>query len=99
MLPLSHKIYPLDSEKLVALKAETRKLLTSKRIRPSDSPYGAPILFAKKKDSGLLMCVNYCVLNKKTIIDSYLLPCIYEMLYHLKRAKNFLSLDLRDKYH
>ena len=81
------------------MKQEIDKLLSSNRIRPSDSPYGAPILLAKKKDGGLRICIDYRALNKNTITDSYPLPQIDEMLTRLKRARYFSRLDLRDSYH
>ena len=74
-------------------------LLESNRISPSNSPYGAPILFAKKKDGRLRMCTNYRALNKQTIVDSYPLPRIDELLARLRGARYFSKLDLRDGYH
>ena len=68
------------------------------KIQVSDSPYGAPILFAKKKDGRLRLCVDYCALNKNTISDSYPLPRIEELLSQLKGAQYFSRLDLRDGY-
>ena len=73
-------------------------MLSKNQIRPSDSPYGAPILFAKKKDGRLRLCVNYRALNKNTIVDSYPLPRIDELLSRLQGAKYFSRLDLRDGY-
>ena len=58
-------MYPLDALELEALKEQLTELLDSGRIRHSSSPYGAPILFAKKKDSTKLrMCIDYRALNK-----------------------------------
>ena len=73
-------------------------MLSKNQIRPSDSPYGAPILFAKKKDGRLRLCVDYRALNKNTIVDSYPLPRIDELLSRLQGAKYFSRLDLRDGY-
>jgi hypothetical protein len=73
--------------------------LDTKRILPSASPYGAPILFAKKKDGKLRMCIDYRALNKNTVADSYPLPRIDELLARLRGAKVFSKLDLRDGYH
>ena len=58
-------------------------MLSKNEIRPSNSPYGAPILFAKKKDGRLRLCEDYRALNKNTIVDSYPLPCIDELLSRL----------------
>ena len=68
------------------------------KIRVSDSPYGAPILFAKKKDGRLRLCVDYCALNKNTISDSHPLLSIVELFSWLKGAQYFSRLDLRDGY-
>ena len=73
--------------------------MASNNIQPSDSPYGAPILLAKKKDGGLHICIDYHKLNKNTFTDSYHLPQIDEMLTRLKGARYFSRLDLRDSYH
>ena len=57
--PPRKKLYPLDAAKLAALKEQIEQFLASRRIAPSSSPYGVPILFAKKKDGGLRMCIDY----------------------------------------
>ena len=54
------KLYPLDVAELAALKEQIEQFLASGCIAPSSSPYGALILFAKKKDGGLRMCIDYC---------------------------------------
>ena len=84
---------------LAALKEQLDNLLASGRIVHSASPFGAPILFAKKKDGGLRMCIDYRALNRNTILDRYPLPRIDELLGRLKGAKVFSKLDLRDGYH
>ena len=53
------KLYLLDAAELAALKEQIKQFLASGCIAPSSSPYGAPILFAKKKDGGLRMCIDY----------------------------------------
>ena len=58
--PPRKKLYPLDAAELAALKEQIEQFLASGRIAPLSSPYGAPILFAKKKDGGLRMCIDYC---------------------------------------
>ena len=98
MPPPRHKIYPLDQTELAELKKQIVELLKENKIRVSDSPYGAPILFAKKKDGRLRLCVDYHALNKNTISDSYPLPRIEELLSRLKGAQYFSRLDLRDGY-
>jgi hypothetical protein len=66
---------------------------------PSNSPYGAPILFAKKKGGALRMCIDYRLLNSQSIIDSFPLPRIDELLQRLDGACVFSKIDLRDGYH
>ena len=84
---------------LASLKEQLDLFLATDRIVPSSSPYGAPILFAKKKDGKLRMCIDYRALNKNTVLDSYPLPRIDELLARLGGAKVFSKLDLRDGYH
>ena len=94
--PPHRKTYPSHQEELAELKKQIVDMLSKNQIRPSDSPYGAPILFSKKKDGRLRLCVDYRALNKNTIADSYPLPCIDELLSRLQGAKYFSRLDLRD---
>ena len=57
--PPRKKLYPLDAAELAALEEQIEQFLVSGRIAPSSSPYGVLILFAKKKDGGLRMCIDY----------------------------------------
>ena len=68
-------------------------------IRESDSLVGAPILFVKKKDGSLRLCVDYRVLNAVTKMDRYPLPLIGEALDRLSTAKYYTKLDIKDAYH
>ena len=68
-------------------------------IRPSSSPYGAPILFAKKKDGGLRMCVDYRSLNKNTRVDRYPIPRIDALLDKLAGSRCFSTMDLQSGFH
>ena len=63
MQPPKRRLYPLDNTELVELKNQIREFLETNRIEPSNGPYGAPILFAKKKDGRLRMCIDYQLLN------------------------------------
>ena len=67
-------------------------------IRPSDSPYGAPVLFVPKHDGGLQFCIDYRWLNKKTIKNRYPLPLPGEMFDRLGGAKVFSKIDLKSGY-
>ena len=62
--PPRRKIYPLDQKELAELKSTLQSWLNSNRIVPSNSPYGAPVLFAQKKNGKLRLCVDYRALNK-----------------------------------
>jgi transposase InsO family protein len=92
-------IYPLSAVELTTLRQHLDKELATGWIRPSRSPAGAPILFAKKKDGSLRLCIDYRGLNAITIKNRYPLPLIQESLDRLAQAKHFTKLDLRDAYH
>ena len=79
---------------LKELKLQLQELLEKGFIRPSVSPWGAPMLFVKKKDGTLRLCVDYRQLNKMTIKTKYLLPRIDDLLDQLKGLSVFLKIDL-----
>ena len=81
------------------VKAHLQKLLEQHIIRPSSSPYAAPIVIVRKKDGSLRLCVDYRMLNDKTRKDAYPLPRIDEALDSLKGATLFSSIDLAQGYH
>ena len=66
-------------------------------IRPSDSPYGAPILFVPQKDGSLRFCIDYYWLNKKTVKNRYPLPLPEELFDWLGSAKVFSKIDLQSR--
>ena len=68
-------------------------------IRPSTSPWGAPVLFVKKNDGTLRLCINYRELNKVTITNKYPLPRINDLFDQLQGAQYFYKIDLRSGYH
>ena len=96
--PTSGAIYKLSHTELQELKKYIEENLKKGFIRQSKSPCAAPILFAKKKDGTLRLCVDYRALNKVTIKNRYPLPLISETLDQLKGAKYFTKLDLRGAY-
>ena len=63
-------------------------------IRSSSSPAGAPVLFAKKSDGSLRLCVDYRGLNEKTIKNRYPLPLLHDTLLYLQKAKYYTKLDV-----
>ena len=65
----------------------------------SVSPWGAPVLFLKKKDGTLRLCVDYRQLNKMTVKNKYPLPRIDDLFDQLKGASVFLKIDLQSRYH
>ena len=68
-------------------------------IKSSTSTWGAPVLFANKKDNTLRLCINYRQLNRVTVKNRYPLPRIDDLFNQLKRAKVYSKIDLRTGYH
>ena len=96
--PIHRPIYKLSPLKLEEAKKQIQYMLEHGYIRPSISPYGAPVLFALKKDGGLRFCIDYHWLNKKTIKNRYLLPLPEELFDRLGAATICNSIDLRSGY-
>lgn len=91
-------IYNLSQNELAALREYIDENLAKNFIRHSKSPAGAPILFVKKKDGSLRMCVDYHGLNKITVKIRYPLPLISGLLDQLGQAKIYTKIDLRGAY-
>ena len=81
------------------MKAQLKDFLDKGFIRPSISPWGAPMLFVRKKDGSLRMCIDYRQLNKITINTKYLLPRIYDLFDKVQGVSYFSKIDLRLGYH
>jgi hypothetical protein len=97
--PQSRPTIRLSATELAELKKQLAELEAAGFIRPSKSPFGAPILFVKKKDGTMRMCVDYRALNRITIKNSYPLPRVDELFDRLQGARYFSKIDLRSGYH
>jgi hypothetical protein len=97
--PISKRPYRMPVNKLVELKKQIAELQSKGFIRPSLSPWGAPVLFVEKKDGTQRMCVDYCSLNEVTIKNKYPLPRIEDLFDQMKGASVFSKIDLRSGYH
>ncbi|XP_070017380.1 uncharacterized protein [Nicotiana sylvestris] len=93
--PISIPPYRMAPAELKELKAQLKDLLNKGFIRPITSPWGAPVLFVRKKDGSLRMCIDYRQLNKVTIKNKYPLPRIDDLFDQLQGAKYFSKIDLR----
>ncbi|KAL5549690.1 hypothetical protein UlMin_004921 [Ulmus minor] len=97
--PISKAPYRMAPAELQELKKQLQELLDKGFIRPSYSPWGAPVLFVKKKDGTMRMCIDYRELNKVTIKNKYPLPRIDDLFDQLQGAAIFSKIDLRSGYH
>ena len=97
--PISIAPYRMAPAELGELKTQLQDLLDKGFVRPSVSPWGAPVLFVKKKDNSMRMCIDYRKLNQVTIKNRYPLPRIDELFDQLQGAAYFSKIDLRSGYH
>ncbi|TYK19421.1 ty3-gypsy retrotransposon protein [Cucumis melo var. makuwa] len=97
--PISRARYRMAPPELKELKVHLQELLDKGFIRPSVSPLGAPMLFVKKKDGSIRLCIDYRELNKVTVKNPYPLPKIYDLFDQLQGATVFFKIDLRSGYH
>ncbi|KAK1415031.1 hypothetical protein QVD17_30800 [Tagetes erecta] len=95
--PIAKAPYRLAPSELQELMKQVQELLDLGFIRPSSSPWGAPVLFVKKKDGSMRMCIDYRELNKLTIKNKYPLPRIDDLFDQLQGASYFSKIDLRDQ--
>ena len=97
--PISKAPYRMAPMELKELKIQLQELLDKGFIRPSVSPWGAPVLFVKKKDGSMRLCIDYRELNKVTVRNRYPLPWIDHLFDQLQGACVFSKIDLRSGYH
>lgn len=91
--------YRLSETEWAECQKQVEELLAKGLIRPSQSAYGAPILFVKKKDGSMRMCIDYRALNRSTVKCAYPMPRIEDLIDRLRGATVFSKLDLRSGYH
>jgi hypothetical protein len=84
----------MTANQLAEVKEQLQELLDKGYIRPSASPWGAPVIFVPKKDGTQRMCVDYCSLNEVTVKNKYPLPRIDDLFDQLKGACVFSKIDL-----
>jgi hypothetical protein len=97
--PITQSPYRMTPMELAELKVQLQELLDKGFIWPSNLPWGAPVLFVKKKDGTLHLYIDYRQLNKVTVKNRYPLPRIDDLFDQLKGAKVFFKIDLRSGYH
>jgi hypothetical protein len=97
--PVWGPVYRMSPAELEEVRKQLDVLLQNGWIRPSESPYGAPILFVRKKDGSLRMCVDYRRLNALTVRNRAPLPRMEELFDQLQGATVFSTLDLAQGYH
>ena len=89
----------MATDELKELKEQLQELQEKGYIRPSSSPWGSPVLFVRKKDGSLRMCIDYRSLNEVTIKNKYPLPRINDLFDQLQGAKYFSKIDPRSGYY
>ncbi|KAD5318253.1 hypothetical protein E3N88_18199 [Mikania micrantha] len=97
--PVAKAPYRLAPTEMKEMMTQLQELLDKGFIRPSVSPWGAPVLFVKKKDGSMRMCIDYRELNKLTVKNRYPLPRIDDLFDQLQGASWFSKIDLRSGYH
>ncbi|GJT23519.1 putative reverse transcriptase domain-containing protein [Tanacetum coccineum] len=97
--PVAHEPYRLAPSEMKELSEQLKELSNKGFIRPSSSPWGAPVLFVKKKDGSFRMCIDYQELNKLTVKNRYPLPKIDNLFDQLQGLSVYSKIDLRLGYH
>ncbi|GKD02459.1 putative reverse transcriptase domain-containing protein, partial [Tanacetum coccineum] len=97
--PVARAPYRLAPSKMQELSDQLQELADRGFIRPSTSPWGAPVLFVKKKDGSFRMCIDYRELNKLIVKNLYPLPRIDDLFDQLQGLSTYSKIDLRLGYH
>ncbi|GKB37683.1 putative reverse transcriptase domain-containing protein, partial [Tanacetum coccineum] len=97
--PIARAPYRLTPAEMQELSTQLQELSERGCIRPSSSPWGAPVLFDKKKDGSFRMCIDYRELNKLTVKNRYLLSRIDDLFDQLQGSRVYSKIDLRSGYH
>ncbi|GKC63150.1 putative reverse transcriptase domain-containing protein [Tanacetum coccineum] len=97
--PVARAPYRLAPTEMKELAEQLKELSNKGFIRPSSSPWEAPILFVKKKDGSFRMCIDYCELNKLTVKNLYPLPRIDDLFDQLQGSSIYSKIDLSSGYH
>ncbi|GJS24860.1 putative reverse transcriptase domain-containing protein [Tanacetum coccineum] len=97
--PVARAPYRLAPSEMKELSEQLKELSDKGFIRPSSSPWGAPVLFVKKKDGSFRMCIDYRELNKLTVKNRYPLPRIDDLFDQLQGSSVYSKIDLRSSYH
>ena len=98
-MPISMTLHRMTLAELQELKIQLQELLDRGFIRPNTSPWGTPVLFTKKKDKTLRLCIDYRQLNRVTIKNRYPLSRIDNLFDQLRGARVYLKVDLCTSYH
>ncbi|GAA0147438.1 hypothetical protein LIER_07137 [Lithospermum erythrorhizon] len=96
--PPAMSSYRMAPPKLEELRRQLKELLDVGFIRPFKAPFGAPVLFQKKHDGSLRMCIDYRGLNKVTVKNKYPIPLVADLFDRILKARWFTKLDLRSWY-
>ncbi|GJZ61545.1 hypothetical protein Tco_0617682 [Tanacetum coccineum] len=97
--PVARASYSLAPSKMEELSTQLQELSDKGFIIPSSLPWGALVLFVKKKDGSFRMCIDYRELNKLTVKNRYLLPRVDDLFDQLQGSSMYSKIDLRSGYH
>nr|GFC53027.1 putative reverse transcriptase domain-containing protein [Tanacetum cinerariifolium] len=97
--PVARAPYHLAPSEMKEFSEQLQELFDKGFIRPSSSPWGAPVLLVKKKDGSFRMCIDYRELNKLTVKNRYPLPRIDDLFDQLQGSNIYSKIDLRSVYH